>query len=103
MMEDDMEEGIEGELFRLALKRSFLHKKERENRLYAKDVLDVLEEMTDLPRDELLEIVEEVKTTYAGDGEGFFSIKYQLIFVGLPVLTFFGIPMLVVWLLRMGS
>jgi hypothetical protein len=40
-----------------------------------------------------------VKTAYAEDGEGFFSIRYQLIFVGLPMLTCFGIPILAVWLL----
>ena len=99
MMNDGMEEGIEEELFRLALKRSCFREKEREKRLYAKDVLDVLEEITDLRRDELLEVVKGVKTAYADSGEGFLSIRYQLIFVGLPVLTFFGIPILVVWLL----
>jgi hypothetical protein len=98
-MNDEIEEKIEQEIVRRALKRSYLRKKEKEKRLYAKDVLDVLEEMTDLPGDELLEIAEEVKTAYADDGEGFFSIRYQLIFVGLPMLTLFGIPILAVWLL----
>ncbi len=98
-MKDDMEEGVEAALFRRALKRACFRKKEKERRLYAKDVLDGLEEMTDLSRDELLEIAEEVKTAYADAGEGFLSIRYQLIFAGLPVLTFFGIPILVVWFL----
>ena len=98
-MNDEIEEKIEQEIVRRALKRSYFHKREKEKRLHAKDVLDVLEEMTDLPRYELMKIAEEVKTAYAEDGEGLFSIRYQLILVGLPILTLLGLPILAVWLL----
>ena len=95
-MNDEIEEEIEQEIVRRALKRSYFRKREKEKRLYAEDVLDVLEEMTDLPRYELLKIAQEVQTAYSGAGEGLFSIRYQIILVGLPIITLLGVPILAV-------
>lgn len=99
MMNVEPEKIIEGEFLRRALKRSYYHEQEKERRIYTKDMLDVLEDMTDLPRDELERIAEEVELSYADDGESFFSLRYQLVFVGLSMMALFGIPVLAVWLL----
>jgi len=96
-MNDEIEEKIEQEIVRRALKRSYFRKKEKEQLLYTKDIVDALDEITNLPREELEQIAGETKTYDAEDGEGFFSIRHQVIFVGLSVLTLLGVPVLAVW------
>ena len=93
------EKMIEGELLRRALEISYYRKQEKERRLYTKDLLDALEDMTDLPRHELEQIAERARLSHADPGEGFFSLKYQVVFVGLSMMALFGILMLAVWLL----
>lgn len=98
-MNVESEKIIEGEFLRRALKRSYYHKQEKERRLYTKDMLDVLEDMTDLSREELERIAKEVRLSHADDSEGFFSLRYQLVFVGLSMMAVFALPVLAVWLL----
>ena len=98
-MDLESEEIIEGEFLRRVLKRAYSHQKEEEKRLYARDMLDVLEEMTDLSRHELERIAEEVRWSHNDDGEGFFSLRYQVVFVGLSMMVLLGLPVLALWVL----
>lgn len=97
-MNVEIEEKIEEEILRRALKRSHIRQQEKEKVLYTQDMLDALQEITGLPYAELDKITEEVKSSYLYEDEGLFSIKYQLIFVGIFVLIVLSIPILAIWL-----
>jgi len=99
IMNVEIEERMREEILTCALKRSFLRQKEKERLLYTQDLIDTLEEITHLPREELHSIAEEVRETYEDKGEGFFAIRHQVIFMALFALTLLGIPMLAGWLL----
>ena len=98
-MNVEIEEKMREEILTRALKRSYLRQKEQERQVNTQDLIDTLEEITHLPREELDRIAEEVRKTYADKGEGFFAIRHQVIFIALFALTLLGIPMLAVWLL----
>ncbi|UCF56690.1 MAG: hypothetical protein JSW15_11565 [Deltaproteobacteria bacterium] len=97
-MNVEIEEKIEEEILRRALKRSHIRQQEKEKVLYTQDMLDALQEITGLPCAELEKIAEEVRSSYLYEDEGLFSIKYQLIFVGIFVLIVLSIPILGIWL-----
>lgn len=98
-MDLEIENKIGEEILRRALKSSYAHQHEKEKLRYAQDMLEALQEITDLPREDLEKIANEVRSSYVDDVEGYLSIKYQIIFVGTFVLILLGMPILAVWLL----
>ena len=93
------ENKINEEIIRRAIKRSGLEKREREKLLNRQDVIDTLEEVTDLPRVELEQIALEVRKSYATDGKEFFSIKHQVSLAALMGFVLVSIIAFAVWLL----
>ena len=98
-MKVELEEQIKGEICRRAVKRSYFEQWEREKHLFTQDTIAALRELTDLKTEELEEIAREVRRSFVHMGEGFFSIKYQIFFVGLFTLIFLCIAILTLRLL----
>ncbi len=98
-MSREIEEKIQEEIVRRALERSHFLQQEKEKLLHTQDILDALQEITDLPCAEVEKIAKEVRNTYVHEGEGFFSIGNQIILASIFVLIFLGIPILAVWLI----
>jgi hypothetical protein len=97
-MNAEVEERIRGEIIRRALEASSMREQQREEALMTRDVLDVLEEITELPRTELERIAREVRNSTGQAGDGFFSLRQQIMWAGGIVLCLAGIPVLGVWL-----
>ena len=94
------EERLHREIIRRALERSRSAQEEREGVLFRKDLLDALQEMTDLAPVELERIADDVTTAPVSNGEGYFSVRYQLFFTAILALAVFAIPILTIWLIR---
>jgi hypothetical protein len=63
----------------------------------AKDTLDVLEEMTDLPRSELEEIARNVRTSSLAASDSFFSVKMQLVLTATFIVILASLVFLIKW------
>ncbi len=98
-MSREMEERIQEEIVRRTLERSHFLQQEKEKLLHTQDILDALQEITDLPREELEDIAKEVRSSHVREDEGFFSIGNQIILASIFVLIFLGIPMLALCLI----
>ena len=99
-MKKDREEGrIQREIIRRALEQSRMAQEERERLLERKDTLEVLQEMTALTPVELERIAHCVSHGSVHAGEGFFSVKNQILFAGISAFTLLGIPVLTIWLI----
>ena len=99
-MKKDREEGrIQREIIRRALEQSRMAQEERERLLERKDTLKVFQEMTALTPVELEHIAHGVSHGSVHDGEGFFSVKNQILFTGISAFTLLGIPILTIWLI----
>ena len=96
---NNTENKINEEIIRRAIKRSDLKAQKKEKLLNRQDVIDALEDVTDLPRLELENIAREVRESYADGGEGFFSIKHQVFLAALMGSLFVSIIAVAVWLL----
>ena len=96
---NNKENKINEEIIRRAIKRSDLKEQEKEKLLKRQDVIDALEDVTDLPRLELENIAREVRESYAHGGENFFSIKHQIFLAILTGFTFVSVIAVAVWLL----
>ena len=94
-MMDKQEEKIQEEIIRRALKQSDFHDQEKLKQLQSESTLETLQEITGLTREELEKIAEEVRSSQVQDGEGFFSIKNQIIFVIVGLI----IIILLIWAL----
>ena len=97
MNKDREEAGIQREIIRRALERSRMAQEERERLLEQKDTLAVLQEMTGLTPVELEHIAHDVTHGSVHEGEGFFSVKNQILFTGISALTVLGIPLVTIW------
>ena len=99
-MNKDRKEGrTQREIIRRALEQSRMAQEERERLLERKDTLEVLREMTALTPVELEHIAHGVTLGSVHDGEGFFSVKNQILFTGISAFTLLGIPILTIWLI----
>ncbi len=97
-MSGEIEEKIQEEIVRRALEKSHFLQQEKEKLLHTQDILDALQEITDLPLEELEKIPKEVRSTYVHEDGGFFSIGNQMILASIFLLIFLGIPIFAVWL-----
>lgn len=97
-MRKNREKGrIQREIIRQALEQSRIARKEKERLCEQKDTLEVLREMTGLTPLELEHIAHGVNQARVHDD--FFSVKNQIFFAGISILTLIGIPVLTIWLL----
>ena len=92
------ENKINQEVIRRAIERSDVKTQEKEKLLKQQDVIDALEDVTDLPRLELEQIAREVRESYANSGDEFFSVKHQLLIIGLIGFTVVSFIAFAVWL-----
>jgi hypothetical protein len=61
------------------------------------ETLDVLEEMTDLPRSELEEIARDVRTSSVADRGSFFSVKMQVVLIAAFIAILACLVFLIKW------
>jgi hypothetical protein len=73
-MANESEADIQKEI----IKRALSEEKKKIATAYTKDTLDVLEEITELPRSKLEEIASNVRTSSVYDRDSFFSVKMQV-------------------------
>lgn len=99
MRKDRGEGRVQREIIRRVLEQSRMDQEEKERLLERKDTLEVLQEMTDLAPVELEQIAHNVSLGSVHDGEGFFSVKNQILFTGILAFTVLGIPILTIWLI----
>lgn len=96
---DDMENKVNEEIIRHAVNRSGIREREKERQLYRQEILEALEDVTDLPRWELESIFRDITESYVrGEGD-FFSIKHQAVLAAYMGAFAFGIIAIAVWLL----
>ena len=92
------ERKLNEEIIRRAIEQSDFQEQEKEKLLKQRDIIDALEEVTDLPRVELEKIAREVRESFTNGGEAFFSIKHQIILATLIISAVLSIIAFVVWL-----
>ena len=88
------EKQIQREIRRRAFDRAEQFKQTATGRQYTRYTIDALEDVTGLPRLELENIANEVRTSYKTAEEKFFSIKNQLLITGSILVPLF----IFVWL-----
>lgn len=72
-------EKIRQKIIRRAVERSCFWERRKEEELRLEWVLEGLQELTGLPREELDRIADEVEAGYGVDGDTFFSIRQQFL------------------------
>jgi hypothetical protein len=83
---------------RSVLREAALRKRRDEEALFTQDLMDALEEITNLPRLELERIAERVGRSHHQEEDTFFSIKQQVVLASATVLAFLTLPLMAVWL-----
>ena len=96
---NDTENKINEEIIRRAIKRSGFREQEKEKLLNQQDIMDALEDVTNLPRLELENIAREVRESYTHGSKDFFSIKHQFFLAALMGFILLSIIAFAVWLL----
>jgi hypothetical protein len=83
---------------RSVLREAALRKRRDEEALFTQDLMDALEEITNLPRLELEQIAERVGRSHYQEEDTFFSIRQQVVLASATVLAFLTLPLMTVWL-----
>lgn len=96
---NDTENHINEEIIRRAVERSGFREQERENQLNRQDIMDAIEDVTDLPRSELENIARDVRESYTHGRNDFFSITHQILLAALMGFLLLSIIAFSVWLL----
>ena len=96
-MNAEIDERLQNEIIRRALKKSYLQEKQKEEALNLQNIIDALQEITNLSRTDLEQTVEEVRGSLVEDRD-FFSIKNQIILAVIFLLIFICISVLIIWL-----
>jgi hypothetical protein len=92
------ENNVNEEIIRRAIKRSDFKTEEKEKLLKRQDIIEALENVTDLPRLELEQIAREVRESYVNGEDRFFSIKHQSLIGSIVGFALVGIIAFVIWL-----
>jgi hypothetical protein len=82
-----MDDAIQKEIIRRAVIKSERKEKEELRQFERQATFDALREMTGLPRTALEKIETQVRASFGGDRDTFFSVRHQLILAILIVLT----------------
>jgi SpoU rRNA methylase family enzyme len=85
------------EALRGVVRAAALRKRREEEALFTQDLMDALEELTNLPRLELEQIAERAVRSHQEE-DAFLSIRQQVVLAGATVLAFLGLPLMAVWL-----
>lgn len=85
----------EGDVQREIIRRALSEEKKKLAAADTRDTLDMLENMTDLPRAELDEIAREVHASSAAAGDSFFSVKMQVALVAAFMALLAGLVFLI--------
>lgn len=96
---NDAENKINEEIIRRAIKRSGFREQEKEKLLDREDILDALEDVTDLPRLELENIARDVRASFTHGSEDFFSIRHQIFLTASMGFLLLGLVAFAVWVL----
>jgi hypothetical protein len=91
------ETSLREETIRSVIREVTLRKSREEEAFFTRDLMDALEELTNVPRPELEQIAERVGRSHQ-DRDSFLSIKQQVVLVGATLLAFLGLPLMAVWL-----
>jgi serine/threonine protein kinase HipA of HipAB toxin-antitoxin module len=83
---------------RSVLREAALRKRRDEEALFTQDLMDALEELTNLPRLELEQIAERVGRSHHQEEDPFFSIRQQVALASATVLGVLSLPLMAVWL-----
>jgi hypothetical protein len=97
-MNAEIQEAMREALIRRALEEVSFKKKQTEEDLCVRDTLGALEEITTLTRGELETLANEVRRSYEGKEDTFFSIKHQILLAGAFVGFASCLPILGMWL-----
>ena len=85
---DKMEEKMQDEIVRRALKLADLHEQEEMSRLQTQSTIESLQELTGLSQAALEKITKDVRASYTEERDEFLSIKNQIIITLIIVLAF---------------
>ena len=83
-----MEDKIQEEIVRRALKLADLHEQDVMNRIQTETTVESLQELTGLPRDTLEKIAADVTAAYTEEEDEFLSIKNQIIITIIIIVAF---------------
>jgi hypothetical protein len=97
-MNAEMQGAMREALIRRALEEVSFKEKQREEDLCVQDTLGALEEITTLTRQELETLADEVRRSYEGKEDTFFSVKHQILLAGAFVGFASCLPILGMWL-----
>jgi hypothetical protein len=97
-MNADMQGAMREALIRRALEEVSFKEKQREEDLCIRDTLGALEEITTLTRRDLETLANEVRRSYEGKEDTFFSIKHQILLTSAFVGLTSSLPILGMWL-----
>ena len=93
----ETEESMREETIRSVIREAALRKNQEEQALFNQDLMDALEELTNLPRLELEQIAERVGRSHHQEQDTFLSIRQQAVLASATVLAFLGLPLVAVW------
>jgi hypothetical protein len=93
---NDVEEKIKEEIIRRAVEQADIREQEKQKLRRRKDILDALEEITELTHAELEEIEREVREAFSDHRKEFFSIRHQIFIVLLIGCALLGVFILLV-------
>jgi hypothetical protein len=89
------QKGLNEEIVRRVFMEASLLEQRREENQDRLDLIEALQELTDLTRSELEEIIMKVRRSYYGrDRDTFFSVKDQAILVSTMLAFLVGLPTL---------
>jgi hypothetical protein len=87
------------EIVRRVFIEAALREQRREENQDSRDLIEALQELTDLTRAELEEIVMKVRVSCCDrETDTFFSVKHQAILVSTMLTFLIGLPTLFIWM-----
>ena len=92
-----IEEKIQEEIVRRALKLADLHEQEETSRIHTQSTIESLQELTGLSRNELEKIAEDVRASHTEERDEFLSPKNQII-ITIIIVSAFCLFLLGMWI-----
>jgi hypothetical protein len=94
----ETEERTRDVIIKTVFKEASLRQRQEEEAILTQDLMDALEELTNLPRWELEQIVDRAVSSRHREEDTFLSIKQQLMFASVAVLAFLCAPLTAAWM-----